>query len=165
VQAPGILYDTVSACWKGHERHIPSRRERRMVAPGAEDQDSDTDDAAREGGKPYPPRICLHSYSGTVEVLGQWMNPTNPSHVYVSFSSAVNLSTEAGRAKFPDVVRAVPDDRVLVESDLHMAGPGMDAALDDMYRRVCEAKGWPLDEGVRTIAKNFEDFIFGKSRR
>ncbi|UNI22005.1 Cut9-interacting protein scn1 [Purpureocillium takamizusanense] len=165
VQAPGILYDTVSACWKGHQRHIPSRRERRMIAPGAEDQDSDSDSSNREGGKPYPPRICLHSYSGTVEVLNQWMNPTNPSRVYVSFSSAVNLSTDAGRAKFPDVVRAVPDDRVLVESDLHMAGPGMDAALEDMYRRVCDAKGWTLEEGIRTIAQNFEYFIFGKGRR
>ncbi|KAJ6444289.1 Cut9 interacting protein Scn1 [Purpureocillium lavendulum] len=165
VQAPGILYDTVSACWKGHERHIPSRRERRMVAPGAEDQDSDSDRENQEGGKPFPPRICLHSYSGTVEVLGQWMNPTNPAHVYVSFSSAVNLSTDAGRAKFPDVVRAVPDDRLLVESDLHMAGEGMDAALDDMYRRVCDAKGWALDDGVRTIANNFDKFVFGSGRR
>lgn len=161
VQAHGVLYDTVSSCWKGHEKHIPSRREKRMVAPGAEN-DSDNEDADSTG-KPYPQRICLHSYSGSVEGLKQWQNPTAPAKVYVSFSVAVNLSTEASREKFAEVVRAVPDDKVLVESDMHIAGDDMDAALEDMYRRVCDVKGWGLEEGVVRIGKNFEEFIFGRN--
>lgn len=164
VQAHGVLYDTVSACWEGRERHVPSRREKRMAAPGAEDWgDSDDDeDAEPVGGKPYPPRICLHSFSGGVEVLGQWMRPSVPAKVFVSLSTAVNLGTDAGRAKFADMVRAVPDARILVESDLHVAGADMDAALEDMYRRVCEAKGWGLHEGVTRIGRNFDEFVFGR---
>ncbi|GAB0135971.1 hypothetical protein EsDP_00004291 [Epichloe bromicola] len=167
VQAHGVLYDTVSSCWKGRENHILSRRERRNIAPGAEDDDSDNEDSAHDGGdggkpgKPYPPRICLHSYSGPVEGLKQWLRPNIPAKIYFSFSAAVNLGTEATRAKFDEVVKAVPGDKLLVESDLHVAGEDMEAALETMYRRVCGAKGWSLEEGVRTIGKNFEDFIFG----
>jgi Tat protein secretion system quality control protein TatD with DNase activity len=161
VQAHGVLYGAVSGCWKGHEKHIPSRRERRMVAPGAEDN-SDDEDASVLSGKPYPPRVCLHSYSGSVEGLKQWFNPTAPAEIYVSFSTAVNLSVSSSD-KFADVVCAVPDDRILVESDLHRAGEEMDAALEDMYRRVCAAKGWSLEDGIQTIASNFEQFIFGST--
>ncbi|KAG6121697.1 hypothetical protein E4U14_001462 [Claviceps sp. LM454 group G7] len=165
VQAHGILYDTVSSCWKGHEKHVPSRKERLMkAAPGAEDEhddDADGDNDTRVGAKPYPPRICLHSYSGSVEGLKQWLRPDIPAKIFFSFSTAVNLGTEATRAKFGDVIRAIPADKLLVESDLHMAGEDLDVALEDMYRRVCEAKGWSLEEGVRTVGNNFEHFILG----
>ncbi|PNY25417.1 Deoxyribonuclease, TatD [Tolypocladium capitatum] len=166
VQAHGVLYDTVSACWKGSERHVPSRREKRLVAPGAQDGGQDDADDAKPGGnEPYPPRICLHSFSGGVEVLKQWMQPSIPADIFVSLSAAVNLSTDVGRARFAEVARAVPDDRILVESDLHVAGPDMDAALEHMYRRLCEAKGWALDEGVARIRRNFDDFVFGRPKR
>lgn len=177
VQAPGVLFDTISKTWVGSERHIPSRRERRMVAPGAEDFSSSSDNEddevlARLKPKPkqapvkaaYAPRVCLHSYSGSAAVLSQWMRPTNPADVYVSFSSAVNLGSESVRARIDDVIRAVPDDRILVESDLDCAGDAMDAALDVMYRRVCSAKGWTLEDGVTRIAANFEVFVFGKKK-
>lgn len=183
VQAHGVLYDTLSSCWKGHERHVPSRREKNMVAPGAESDDDEEDSTEEEPNeeygllansrsssriqreirsrKPFPPRICLHSYSGGSELLKQWMHPTVPAKVFVSLSTAVNLSTEAVSAKFADVVRAIPDDRVLVESDLHTAGRDMEAALEDMYRQVCAIKGWELEEGVKRIGNNFTEFIFG----
>lgn len=164
VQAHGVLYDTVSATWRGHERHVPSRREKRMVAPEAEDPDEACDVSEPGARPPYPPRICLHSYSGGVDILKQWMLPSVPAKIFVSLSAAVNLGSDAGRAKLDPVVRAVPDDRILVESDLHTAGPRMDAALEEMYRIVCDVKGWALDEGVRRIGRNFDDFIFGEPK-
>ncbi|KHN97926.1 Deoxyribonuclease, TatD [Metarhizium album ARSEF 1941] len=160
LQAHGILYDVVSRCWKGHEKHIASRREKRMMAPGEQD-DSDKEDANAVAGKPYPPRICLHSYSGSVEGLRQWFNPTVPATVYVSLSMAVNFGTASSREKFPEIVGAVPDDRILVESDLDSAGEKMDASLEDMYRRVCEVKGWSLEAGILRVAKNLEEFVLG----
>ncbi|TQV96552.1 hypothetical protein V2A60_003060 [Cordyceps javanica] len=188
VQAHGVLYDTVSRCWAGHE--LPSRREQKLVAPGAEDfssssggsSDEETDVQGQESlpqkmralhlkrnqakkkqqaGKPYPPRICLHSFSGSAATLKQWLRPNIPAKVYVSFSTAVNMSTEASRAKIDEVIRAVPDDRVLVESDLPAAGTDMDGLLEAMYRHVCKVKGWELEEGVDRIRRNYQTFIFG----
>ncbi|KAL7788982.1 TatD family [Trichoderma ceciliae] len=185
VQAHGVLYDTISSCWKGHEKKVLSRREKKRIAPGAEessedepfssndddDEDDDEDKSGKEKrtakrtakkilGKPFPPRICLHSYSGSPDMLKQWLHPSVPSKVFVSFSTAVNLGTDGGRAKLDSVVRAVPDHRILVESDLHMAGEEAEAMLEDMYRLVCEIKGWDLEHGVKTIGRNFDEFIY-----
>lgn len=181
VQAHGALYDTVARCWAGRE--LPSRREQRLVAPGAEDFSSNSSSDDEEeggslpqkikalelrkkqdgggGGRPYPPRICLHSFSGSAGTLEQWMRRNIPAQVYVSFSVAVNMSTEASRAKTDDVIRAVPDDRVLVETDLPAAGPDMDGTLEAMYRHVCQVKGWDLEDGVARIRMNYQTFIFG----
>ncbi|PHH75352.1 hypothetical protein CDD80_2449 [Ophiocordyceps camponoti-rufipedis] len=165
VQAHGLLYQTISASWKGYERHVPSRRERRRNL--AEATAYDSEDEIRSGPPPvtpFPPRICLHSYSGSVELLAQWMQPSVPADVFVSLSEAVNLgSDDDARAKLDPVIRAVPDDRILVESDLHEAGPSMDDALERMYRVVCAVKGWSLDHGVRRIGLNFRHFVFGSS--
>ncbi|KAJ2964712.1 hypothetical protein NQ176_g10778 [Zarea fungicola] len=180
----------VSRCWAGYELHVPSRREKKMVAVGAEDfssstssgshdddDDDDDDDelgqrmkqlkpkrkeeGSRIGIKPFPPRVCLHSFSGSASTLEQWMKKNVPSRVYVSFSTAVNMSTEAVRSKIDDVIRAVPDDRILIESDLHKAGDTMEGLLEDMYQHVCQVKGWQLQEGVVRIRKNYQTFIFG----
>ncbi|KAL7915660.1 Metallo-dependent hydrolase [Trichoderma velutinum] len=177
VQAHGVLYDTIAACWKGHEKKVLSRREKKRIAPGAEESSSDDDSSSENddsirstekkskkkkvGGKPFPPRICLHSYSGSADMLKQWFHPSVPSTVFVSFSTAVNMNTDGGKPKLATVVRAVPDDRILVESDLHMAGGEAEALLEDMYRLVCEIKGWDLEHGVSTIGANFERFIRG----
>ncbi|KAF4434162.1 hypothetical protein F53441_13730 [Fusarium austroafricanum] len=160
VQAHGVLYETLAATWKGCEREIITRRKRRLVAIGAEDFSGDEDDDESE--KPYPPRICLHSFSGSVEVLRQYLNRAIPARIFVSLSTAVNLSTEASRAKTDEVIVALPDDSILVESDLHIAGEHMDSALENMYRHVCRVKGWNLEKGVKKIAKNYEELIFGR---
>lgn len=173
VQAHGVLFESVCRCWKGHELEYVSKRKRRMDAaqPPPSDSEDDDDDEQQQpprrrnlqqtGGKPFPPRICLHSFSGSPEILHQWLQPTNPADVFFSFSAAVNMGGEAGRARTVEVIRQVPDDKLLVESDLHIAGEEMDRALEWMYREVCRIKGWGLEEGVSTIRKNFERFIFG----
>lgn len=160
VQAHGVLHDTLVDTWKGHEREVITRRKRRLVAKGAEDFSDEEDDDDSE--KPYPPRICLHSFSASVEVLKQYLNPTIPARIFVSLSVAVNLSTDASCTKTDEVLRALPDDSVLIESDLHIVGEHMEKALEDMYRHVCEVKGWELEEGVKKIAMNYEEFIFGR---
>ncbi|CAM1511197.1 Fc.00g087100.m01.CDS01 [Cosmosporella sp. VM-42] len=161
VQAHGVLYDTLAGCWKGFEKEVVSRREQKRVAPGAEDFSSDEEDGEEEGGKPFPPRICLHSFSGAPEVLKQYLHPSIPAKIFVSFSECINMVSENGKSKIDEVLKMVPDDRVLVESDLHIAGEDMDNALEEMYRKVCEVKGWELEDGTRKIGRNYEEFIFG----
>lgn len=161
VQAHGLLFDTVAKCWKGHEKEVLSRRKRRLAADNAEESDSDDEPSHITGPKPYPPRICLHSFSAGPEVLKQWLNPTIPARIFFSFSVAVNLSTDNARERLEEVLRNTPDDQILIESDLHTAGEDMDNMLEEMYRFVCEIKAWSLEDGVRRIRKTYEQFIFG----
>ncbi|KAK0643465.1 TatD family [Cercophora newfieldiana] len=174
VQAHGVLFDTLASLWKGHEKEVISRRKQRLVAEGAEDfssSDDESDDGfqrKRDQGikKPYkpksfPPRVCLHSFSGPPQILKQYLNPAIPIRIYFSFSMVVNLSSPGLETKFVDVIKACPDDLLLVESDLHTAGEEMDQLLEQMYRKVCSIKKWTLDEGLQKIRKNYEDFIFG----
>ncbi|KAK4191996.1 Cut9-interacting protein scn1 [Podospora australis] len=173
VQAHGVLFDALASLWKGHEKEVVSRRKQKLVAKGAEDFSSGDEDEDEDSGvkttaspksytpKPFPPRVCLHSFSGSSQLMAQYLNPAIPARIFFSFSTAINLSTAGGEKKFPEVLRACPDDRILIESDLHTAGNDMDFYLQSMYRKVCEVKGWTLEDGVKRIRKNYEEFIFG----
>jgi len=186
VQAHGVLFDALESSWKGHEKEVISRRKQRLVAPGAEDfssSDEEEDDYCYSDyedeeslkappatkpkavqpyiPKPFPPRICLHSFSGSPQMLSQYLNPAIPASIFFSFSTCVNLSTAGGESKFADVIKACPDDRLLIESDLHCAGDEMDRELEEICRRVCAVKRWTLEEGVRRIRTNYERFLFG----
>ncbi|KAI8957219.1 Cut9-interacting protein scn1 [Daldinia sp. FL1419] len=178
VQAHGVVYDTIAELWKGHEKPVTSRRERRRIAEGAEDfssssEDEDEDYTAfmntRKGinvnsghgkPKPYPPRICMHSFSGPVDVVKQYLHPSVPAKVFFSFSIVINWSTGGGD-KAKEAIRAIPDGRILVESDLHTAGERMDQYLEEVCRKICEIKGWELKEGLVKLGKNWREFVFG----
>lgn len=170
VQAHGVLYDALESLWKGHEKEVISRRKQRLVAEGAEDfSESDEDEYDDKGEvirkpyqpKPFPPRICLHSFSGGAQMLNQYLHKAIPVDIFFSFSTCVNLGNEGLETKFAQVIEACPDDRILVESDLHVAGEAMDYQLEQIARKVCEVKGWKLEEGLEIIRNNYERFIFG----
>lgn len=159
VQAHGVLYETLAQTWKGYEKKKASKKDRRkadLTAPGSfqsEDEDS--------GPKPYPPRICLHSFSGPAETVKQYIASTVPCEVFFSFSTTINAWVEHGEGKVEAAVKMVPDDRIVVESDLHTAGDRMDAYLEEGVRKICAVKGWPLEDGVKQLAKNWKHFAFG----
>ncbi|KAA8635914.1 hypothetical protein SMACR_01680 [Sordaria macrospora] len=180
VQAHGVLFDALASLWKGHEKEVVSRKKQKMIAKGVSEDfsssSSEEDYSDDEFGlgepkqqktkkpykpKPFPPRACLHSFSGPPQMLKQYLDPKIPVKCYFSFSMGVNLGTAGGEAKFADVIRACPDGQVLVESDLHVAGEDMDGYLEDIARRICEVKGWGLEEGMRRIRRNYEEFLFG----
>jgi len=182
VAAHGILYDAIASTWKGHEKEVISSRERKLIAPHAEDwtsaEDEDDEDDFSSSQRilkkkpkvpkskeikpmPFPPRICLHSYTGSHDFAAQYLKKHIPVTIYFSFSCCVNLTSKSVAAKLEDVLRVVPDDRVLVESDLHIAGDEMDQELEKIARLVCKIKGWDLRKGVEKLASNYEAFIFG----
>ncbi|KAL1624107.1 Cut9-interacting protein scn1 [Diplodia seriata] len=163
VQAHGVLFETVRATWKGHERKPMSKRERKKRGVTAEEaeEDANADDGSP---KPFPPRICLHSYSGHPSTLPQYFDSSVPADVFISFSTAINYSDRAAQTTSKSI-KAVPDDRILVESDLHIAGEPMDEHLEDIVRKVCEIKGWSLEEGTRKLRQNWERFAFGRREK
>lgn len=169
VAAHGVLFNTISSCWKGFERkNISKRAQRRETSlrnmPGLEENDgSDTQHKSSRQSLPFPPRICLHSYSGAPETLKQWLHPSVPAKMYFSFSKLVNFSAVAPKAVA--VVQNLPDDRILVESDLHKAGDQMDDLLEEIVRVICMIKDWRLDNGIKILAANWKSFIFGESTK
>ncbi|THZ03780.1 Metallo-dependent hydrolase [Aureobasidium pullulans] len=163
VQAHGVVFNTLQQTWKGHERKVPSKRERRKQEANAQPQATEhQDEQVGEERKPtpYPPRICLHSYSGPAETVKQYLDPRIPAKIFFSFSSVINFS-HAGVEKTEEAVKAVPNDRILIESDLHTAGERMDGYLEEVVRKLCEIKGWSLEEGVKQLASNWKNFVFG----
>ncbi|CAG5153085.1 uncharacterized protein ALTATR162_LOCUS3029 [Alternaria atra] len=174
VQAHGLVLEVLSETWKGCEKEVLSKRERKKRGqdhPAAEaalsadetrnNGSGDKDDAL----KPYPPRICLHSYSGSPSNFAQYLHPSIPCKIFASFSTAINLSDALDEQDTPqafqDIIKTVPDDMLLVESDLHTAGEEMDRRLEDIIRRICRIKGWGLEEGVSRLGRNWRAFALG----
>jgi len=162
VQTPGIVFDLLQELWKGHEKHVPSKRERKRMESdktreaGAEEPAGES----RDSPEPYPPRICMHSYSGSAEALQQFLGPSVPVEFFFSFSTAINFSS-GGASKAEASIKATPDHLILVESDLHTAGDRMDAHLQTIIRKVCALKQWTLEDGIRRLGINWKRFIFG----
>nr|POE85424.1 cut9-interacting protein scn1 [Quercus suber] len=167
VAAHGLVYETIAATWKGHERKVSSKRERRKadgpthLGEGLFDDDEPPSNIA----EPYPPRICLHSFSGPSETVKQYLAPSVPCEVFFSFSTTINAWSDSGDGKVEAAVRAVPDDKVLVESDLHTAGERMDGYLEDAIRKLCQIKEWGLEDGIRQLGDNWMRFALGFSTR
>ena len=161
VAAHGLLFETLKNTWKGYEKEVMSKREKKHQISATDAHDHDEQKA---GSRPYPPRICLHSYSGPPETLKQYYHPSVPTKIFVSFSQVINFSTSAS-SKALAVIEAVPDDRILVESDLHCAGQRMDDLLQSMVETVCETKNWSLEHGTKQLARNWRFFALGHDDR
>ena len=165
VSAHGVVFETLRATWQGYEKKVLSKRAQRKKGSAAPLNDDEDKEGAKSmsgqpGPKPFPPRICLHSYSGPPDTLKQYLDPSVPTTVFFSFSKVINLSTTASKAV--DVIKVVPNDRLLIESDLHCAGAQMDDLLEEIVRSMCSIKGWSLDDGVKLLAANWFHFIFGE---
>ncbi len=161
VQAHGVLFETLRETWTGHEREVLSKseRKRRGSVRNAHIHEAMQETEEKDKG-PYPPRVCLHSYSGSLEMLDQWLHQSIPVDIFFSFSIVINFSTSAV-SKTREVIKAVPSNKILIESDLHIAGARMDENLESVAREVCDLKGWTLPEGIRQLRRNWEAFIYG----
>ncbi|KAH0612810.1 uncharacterized protein H6S33_009190 [Morchella sextelata] len=119
--------------------------------------------------KPFPPRVCLHSFSAPPQTLQQYLTPPSakhryPSQVYFSFSTTINARPVKGHVgKIMETISGAPEDRVLVESDLHTAGEDMDKALEGAVRLIAGVRGLQLVDCARKLSDNWKEFVFGPS--
>jgi Tat protein secretion system quality control protein TatD with DNase activity len=187
VACHGAVFDTFRDLWKGHEVPVEKnhdlRRRRRKVGldqyeylPDAVDSDSDADHSTHDGkteepiplsGACFPPRICLHSFSGPVEQLRQYLKPATPgfrypSDIFFSYSTTINTNPSRGHMiKVNCTLESVPDNAVLIESDLHRAGEQQDDALESATLLVAQVKNWPPAKTVECLNRNWERFVHG----
>ena len=160
VAAHGVVFDSLQETWHGFENTVLSRRQKKRQ----EIFESESEERLKaESLKPFPPRICLHSYSGPADTLKQYFHTSIPAVMFFSFSRLVNFSSPTSD-KAVDVIKAVPDDRILAESDLHTAGETMDDLLEEIVRTICNIKGWPLEKGVKQLASNWIHYVFGNEQ-
>jgi Tat protein secretion system quality control protein TatD with DNase activity len=101
-----------------------------------------------------PGRICLHSFGGKPASLAQFLKLRH-LQVYVSFSVAINA--RLGWAKLGELIRTVPDDRLLIESDLN-SPKDLDLAMVRMACLVSRAKQWSLHDAILNTRRNWLTF-------
>jgi Tat protein secretion system quality control protein TatD with DNase activity len=143
VQCHGLVFTTLQSLWKGHEIN-KKKLSQKSDGPGAVKQ--------------FPPRVCIHSASLPIETLKEYLNPSVPAKVFLSFSTAINA--RYGQ-KLLDLISAVPDDRILIESDWHSEGSTRRSQLEDITRVVLYTKKWSAEEGVLRLEQNFNHFVYG----
>ena len=161
VAAHGVLFETLQETWKGHEKVTSRRAARRfrkaLVAEGEEGAEHESESSSFvQSSLPFPPQICLHSFSGPVNVLRQYLHASIPTTIFFSFSHVINFSPPT--QKIREVIKAVPNDRILVESDLHCAGKKMDDMLEEIALEICKIKEWELNDGIKQLGDNWIRF-------
>ena len=101
-----------------------------------------------------PPRIYMHSFGGSSEFLRQLTTLKKyGDRFYFGFSSVINLRSP----KTQDVIRATPDDRLLLESDLCDPTRAEDE-LRIMLAFIADVKGWSVSDAARITRENAERF-------
>lgn len=106
----------------------------------------------------HPPAVMLHSFGGDVQVISQFTKmPAIGRRFYFSFSTVIN-----GRApeKMLARIAAVPDDRLLLESDQNTP-LAVDDALCAALQAVAAAKGWGVEEALERTFSNYREFFAG----
>jgi TatD DNase family protein len=91
-----------------------------------------------------PPLIMLHSYTGSADIIHGLLKQKHLKHrLYFSVSHLV--TARLGQKKLAATLRAIPDNRFLLESD-----SGCTRDVDDLMMKACELvsriKGWTMED-------------------
>lgn len=146
VQTYALLYSSLAKFWDG--RWIPSKTKIRKM------KKEEYENSLAEERKHYPPKICLHSYSGSIEQISQFSAHKVPTEFYYSFSIGINSRYK----NFLQTLKGVPDDKLLAESDHHSA-----SQIDELVRQslnvMSEAKSWTFEDTITKISSNSKAFL------
>ncbi|SCV67875.1 BQ2448_5486 [Microbotryum intermedium] len=96
--------------------------------------------------------ICLHSFGGSPESIRQLQK----IHHNLFFSFATVISGRSPR--FLDMLRAVDESRLLVESDFSDTSK-IDVQISEVVEAICTARSWSLENCVDQLERNWQSFL------
>lgn len=100
---------------------------------------------------PDIPAICLHSFSGSPDFLkNRWMK-SKKQRIYASIAVLINATN---KEKALNLIKSIPPDRVLSESDYHSAGQHMQDLLQESVNLIQQAGVEP-----QQIERNFHEYV------
>ena len=110
-----------------------------------------------------PPVIYLHAFGGARGTVEQLIRAKRyGERLYFGFASCINLRSN----KCHEAIKAVPDDRLVLESDRSSAAPleRIQRELNQMLSLYAELKGWSgLEEAAERTAQNAERLYEGST--
>lgn len=163
VRAHGLLYDEL----RGRAEACAAAAKAQRSA--AADADASTQQPSSVSS-PFllPPAVMLHSFGGSAEEArrfsglerlssggGGSASATPNCRIYFSFSAVIN--SRADPEKLAKRIRAVPEDRLLLESD-QVSPSALDSGLAASLALVAAARGWTVEEAARRCRHNFDAF-------
>lgn len=98
-------------------------------------------------------KICLHSFGGSVDVIERVSKHIDKERIYFSFSTTINARLE----RLEELIRAVPDTRLLIESDYNDIRYN-DIRVWEILGIVCDARGWTSHEAASILKRNWREF-------
>jgi len=110
-------------------------------------------DAARAGRA--PPAVTMHSYTGSPDTVKQLLRLLPNTAIYFGFSACICLRSPDKAAA---ALAAVPDDRVLLESD-HADPDHVVNDLRTIAETVARVKGWSLDATLARTTANTQRWV------
>jgi Tat protein secretion system quality control protein TatD with DNase activity len=144
--------------------------------PGIDSITAEQSSASRGHKDELPPAIIMHSFTGSAETVRQLTRPSRasmlPKHqqkVFFSFSHAVHTRLAS---RLANVVRAIPDNKILLESDLEVLQVSeyhnLIGTIDEeeyhdammwVTKAIAEAKEWSVGETLERCRDNFFSFL------
>lgn len=118
-----------------------------------------------------PSKIALHSYGlylnnvksyclfilflkgGTSEMAKGFLGKNVKSKIYFGFAVAINMRSP----KTKDVIKSIPIDRILPETDLD-SPDGMEDDIKEIYKIISEVHNLTLEETARILNENAKHF-------
>ncbi|RKP36756.1 TatD family [Dimargaris cristalligena] len=110
---------------------------------------------------PLPPKIMFHSFTGAVELVQQLLRLPSEfgTRFYYSFSQTINQRS----TKLPAIVAAIPENRLLMETDLSDATQ-IDGAMLAMAQTLADLKGYSLGDTIQLLHHNSMEFYHDQIR-
>ncbi|CAM9631398.1 unnamed protein product [Ascophyllum nodosum] len=153
-------------CVKAYGKLVEFLREEESIRRGTDAKGPDIDPTAPRGlgyrsGPHLPPRIALHSFTGSIEVTKDILRlrAGRSGEVFFGFSSAVNMRGDREKKRLADILRVIPDSQILIETDRRASAPGTTEELVRVCGAISEAKGVSVEEAGMLANRNALRFL------